>query len=69
MFLKRSTVSADLPSVEQDTLDNLGFSLDLMYLAAGLDSDDAPASDRTMPPQVEELEQLLRAVITSAGAE
>ena len=55
--------------MEQDTLDNLGFSLDLMYLAAGLDYDDAPSADRTLPPQVEELEQLLRAVIISADAE
>ncbi len=52
--------------MEQDTLEDLGFSLDLMYLANGLGFADAPGPTTT-PAELEELEAMMRAVITSAN--
>jgi hypothetical protein len=54
--------------VNQDTLEELGFGLDLMYLALGLESHDFP-KERSVPPEVEELEATLRAVLSRANAE
>jgi len=54
--------------VEQHTLDSLGFSLDLVYLASGLGGQDAASSSRPTP-EVEELEQMLRAVLANAETE
>jgi len=55
--------------VEQDTLEDLGFSLDLIYLASGLGCHDADGCAPSAPPEVEELEQMLRAVLISAESE
>jgi len=54
--------------VEQNTLDSLGFSLDLIYLASGLGGEDTPSTSRRAP-EVEELEQMLRAVLANAEVE
>jgi hypothetical protein len=59
---------ADLQSVEQDTLEDLGFSLDLIYLASSLECHSHCYAPST-PPEVEELEVMLRAVLASADAE
>jgi len=53
--------------VEQDTLEDLGFSLDLIYLANGLGQDQC--STRPTPPEVEEMEKMLEAVLNSANAD
>jgi hypothetical protein len=51
--------------VTQDTLEELGFGLDLMRLALSLESYASPVK-LSLPPQVEELETTLRAVLTRA---
>ncbi len=68
LFLKRCTSSADALTVEQDTLEDLAFSLDLMYLANGLGFADAGHTGST-PAELEELEAMMRAVITSANTD
>jgi hypothetical protein len=55
--------------VEQDTLEDLGFSLDLIYLASGLGCRDSHCCNPYTPPEVEELEQMLRAVLASAESD
>jgi hypothetical protein len=61
--------AADLHSVEQDILEDLGFSLDLIYLASGLGCNDSHCGASSTPPEVEELEVMLRAVLASAESE
>jgi len=53
--------------VEQDTLEDLAFSLDLIYLANGLGCHDSHCGPHSTPPEVEELEAMMRAVLTSAA--
>jgi hypothetical protein len=68
-LLKPRSLAADPYCVEQDTLQDLGFSLDLIYLASGLGSQDSHSCARSTPHEVEELEEMLRAVLASAEAE
>jgi hypothetical protein len=68
LFLKRGAPSADSQTVEQDTLEDLAFSLDLMYLANGLGFAAAGHAAST-PAELEELEAMMRAVITSADSD
>jgi len=68
-LIKLRTPSADLHSVEQDTLEYLGFSLDLIYLSSGLGGHDSHSSVRSNPPEIEEMEEMLRAVLVSAESE
>ena len=68
-MLKLRAPSVDPHSVEQDTLEDLGFSLDLIYLASGLGCRDSHCCTPSTPPEVEELEQMLRAVLASAESE
>ena len=55
--------------MEQELLEELGFSLDLARLATGLGSHDVSYSTRSVHPEVEELEQMVRAVISYADSE
>jgi hypothetical protein len=55
--------------VEQEILEELGFSLDLARLATGLGSHDASCGTRSTPPEVNELEEMVRAVLAYADSE
>jgi len=54
--------------VNQHTLDELGFGLDLTNLARGIESHDSP-NERSVPPEVEEFEAALRVVLAHAADE
>jgi hypothetical protein len=69
LFVKPRSLAADPYCVEQDTLEDLGFSLDLIYLASGLESRDSHSCPRSTTREVEELEEMMRAVLASAEAE
>ena len=68
-LLKPRSLTADPYCVEQDTLENLGFSLDLIYMATGLGCQDSYSGAQSAPPEVGELEEMLRAVLATAEAE
>jgi len=55
--------------VEQDTLDDIGFSLDLIYMANGLGCDQQDCVRPSAPPEVAQLEEMLQAVLTQAQVE
>jgi len=57
--LKRSSISADLPTVNKETLDEVNFGLDLVHLAVKLGSFDSPG----VPAEVEQLKVALRQVV------
>jgi len=67
-LLKPRSLAADPYCVEQDTLQDLGFSLDLIYLASGLGCQDSHSCAPSAPRQIEELEAMLQAVLASAEA-
>jgi hypothetical protein len=69
LFLKLEPAPADLRLVEQEILEELGFSLDLARLATGLGSHDASCGTRATPPEVDALEEMVRAVIAYADSE
>jgi hypothetical protein len=52
--------------VEQEILENLGFSLDMARLATGMGTREAFCGTPAIPPEVEELEQMVRAVLACA---
>ncbi len=64
LFLKPRGASADVGFVEQKTLDELGFSLDLAHMCTGTGFHDS--SVRSASPEVEELEAMVQAVIAYA---
>ncbi len=51
--------------MEHDTLDDLGFSLDLINLANGLGCHNAQCGPRPNSPEGEELEAIVRDVLAS----
>lgn len=55
--------------MDQDILDNTGFSLDLIYMAKALGCQNSLCTNPTGSPEAEQLEELLRAVLTAAEAE
>jgi hypothetical protein len=67
--LKPRSLAVDPFCVEQDTIEDLGFSLDLIYLASGLGCQDSNSCARSTPCEVEELEEMMRAVLASAESE
>jgi len=54
--------------VEQNILDDLGFSLDLIYLASAIGGQET-CSARSASPELEEMEKMLQAVLNSSGAD
>ena len=55
--------------MEQEILEELGFSLDLGRLATGLGLHDASGGTHFTAPEVEELEAMVQAVIAYADTD
>jgi hypothetical protein len=55
--------------VDQETLEDLGFSLELARLTTGVGFHDASCAVRTTSPEVDQFEEMVRAVIAYAATE